>query len=333
MRQRSTTRGAYLVSELVRGAALDRLVAAGQLSDQDVVSIGIALCEALEHAHAQSVVHRDVKPSNVLVPDHPVTPAQCAKLTDFGIALVIGGDSLTMTGDVVGTPAYMAPEQAEGLPAGASADLFSLALVLYEALTGVNPVGTSAALRARRLGAHLPPLRRQRRDLPPELGQGIDLALRPRPRERGRISDLHGALAAVREEVGDEPGVVAAPLRVRRRDRARVDDQASQGSPWAEPSPAGLTGAQPSPRPDGEPSAEPRTPPDPWPTRAMAAFAAAALTVWLAVNVLGSAPIPPALAGLATGAMILVAPRLGWVALTAGTVALAVTRDTPDSRS
>ena len=94
-------------------------------------------------------MHRDVKPSNVLVPDHPVTPAQCAKLTDFGVALVIGGNSLTMTGDVVGTPAYMAPEQAEGLRAGASADLFSLALVLYEALTGVNPVGASSAALAR----------------------------------------------------------------------------------------------------------------------------------------------------------------------------------------
>ncbi len=303
--------GAYLVSELVRGAALDQLLAAGQLSDHDVVSIGIAVCEALEHAHAQSVVHRDVKPSNVLVPDHPVTPAQCAKLTDFGIALVIGGNSLTMTGDVVGTPAYMAPEQAEGLRADASADLFSLALVLYEALTGVNPVGaSSAALHARRLGAHLPPLRRQRRDLPPELGQGIDLALRPRPRERGRISDLHGALVAVRETVGDEPGVVAAPLRVRRRDR----------TPAATPS----TAARPYPLQDAEPDAEPRLPAEPWPTRAMTALAAAAIAVWLAVHVLGSAPIPPALAGLATGAMILVAPRLGWVALTAVAVALAV---------
>ena len=86
---------------------------------------------------------------------------------------MIGGDSLTRTGDVVGTAAYMAPEQAEGREAGAAADLYSLALVAYEALTGVNPVRSGTARsRARRLGAHLPPLRRQRRDLPRELGCG-----------------------------------------------------------------------------------------------------------------------------------------------------------------
>ena len=110
--------GAYLVSELVRGSTLDDLLAAGLLSDHDIVSIGIALCDALEHAHAQGIVHRDVKPSNVLVPERTTTPAQLAKLTDFGVARVIGGDSLTLTGDVIGTLAYMAPEQAEGLEAG-----------------------------------------------------------------------------------------------------------------------------------------------------------------------------------------------------------------------
>ncbi len=251
--------GAYLVSELVRGATLDQLLAAGQLSDRDIVSIGIALCDALEHAHAQGVVHRDVKPSNVLVPDHPVTPPQCAKLTDFGVARVIGGDSLTMTGDVIGTLAYMAPEQAEGLQAGASADLYSLALVLYEALTGVNPVGTgSAAHRAP------PPRRAPAAAAPPaprpaaaNSGRGSTWRCARARASAARISELHGALAAVREQVGDEPGVVAAAVRVRRRDRARRRRPASQASPWAEPRRTGLTGAQPSPAPDGEPSAEP----------------------------------------------------------------------------
>ena len=140
--------GAYLVSELVRGTTLDALLADGRLSDRDLVQIGIALCDALAHAHAHGVVHRDVKPSNVLVPDHPTTPSQLARLTDFGVARVHGGDSLTRPGDVIGTAAYMAPEQAQGLPAGASADLFSLALVLYEGLSGVNPIRRTGSGRA-----------------------------------------------------------------------------------------------------------------------------------------------------------------------------------------
>src|ERR1700722_19364553 len=112
--------GAYLVSELVRGATLDALLTAGQLSDRDIVAIGLALCDALDHAHAQGVVHRDVKPSNVLVPEASGRSdgrGQAAKLTDFGVARLVDSDSLTATGDVLGTEAYMAPEQARGLEA------------------------------------------------------------------------------------------------------------------------------------------------------------------------------------------------------------------------
>src|SRR5205807_7710570 len=170
--------GAYLVSELVRGATLAELLEAGRLSDRDVLSIGIEMCDALAHAHGQGVVHRDVKPSNVLIAERMNGAAEpIAKLTEFGVARVIGGDSLTRTGDVIGTAGYMAPEQAEGREADAAADIHALALVLYEGLTGVNPLRTgSAAQRARRLGAHLAPLRRPRRDLPRELGRAIDQA-------------------------------------------------------------------------------------------------------------------------------------------------------------
>ena len=208
--------GAYLVSELVRGATLGELLEHGRLSDRDVVAIGIALCDALAHAHAHGVVHRDIKPSNVLVPEQPSTQAELAKLTDFGVARVIGDERLTLTGDVVGTAAYMAPEQAAGRIAGAPADLYSLALVLYEALTGHNPIATwTATQRARRLRTHMPPLRRQRRDLPRELGQGIDLALRPRPRERGTVAELARALTLAQIQVNDSAGVVASPWRPR----------------------------------------------------------------------------------------------------------------------
>ncbi|MDO8211446.1 serine/threonine-protein kinase [Conexibacter sp. CPCC 206217] len=210
----------YLVTELVRGGTLADLLRAGALSDRDVALIGISLCQALAHAHAQGVVHRDVKPSNVLIPDATyagggVGSGFYCKLTDFGVARIVegeGGEALTRTGDVVGTLAYMAPEQAEGREAGAPADLYAAALVLYEALSGVNPVraGTAVAT-ARRLGATLPSLARQRNDLPPELCEAIDRALLPRPRERGTVAHLHRALTAALPQLGDEPGTVEAP--------------------------------------------------------------------------------------------------------------------------
>src|SRR5205814_8721726 len=142
----------------------------GALSDRDVLRIGAALCDALAHAHAAGVVHRDIKPGNVIIPARPTSEAGVAKLTDFGVAQLAGEDALTRTGDVVGTLAYMAPEQAEGRQSGDAADLYSLAIVLYEALAGVNPVrGRGPAATARRVGARLPPLGRLRRDLPLEL--------------------------------------------------------------------------------------------------------------------------------------------------------------------
>ncbi|MSV45678.1 MAG: protein kinase, partial [Actinobacteria bacterium] len=128
----------YLVSELVRGRTLRERLVAGELSDRDVVRIGIALCDALSHAHARGVIHRDIKPANIIIPDRPDGDAGIVKLTDFGIALIAGDDALTRTGDVVGTLAYMAPEQADGSPVSGQSDLYSLALVLYEAFSGVN---------------------------------------------------------------------------------------------------------------------------------------------------------------------------------------------------
>jgi eukaryotic-like serine/threonine-protein kinase len=320
--------GAYLVSELVRGETLDALLEQGRLSDRDIIGIGLALCDALEHAHEQGVVHRDVKPSNVLVPEAPPTPAQVAKLTDFGVARVMGGDALTRTGDVLGTLAYMAPEQAEGLEAAEPADLYSLALVIYEALSGINPLASARPGRSpRRLGLYVPPLRRQRRDLPRHLAASIDLALRPRPRERGTLADLRAALALARDAVGDEPGVVTGAFTTL---RPRHDDQDMAGDEererlWRDPPPGSRDDRARTSTGD-EPGSGPAYA---WPPRALGAVGAGALTLWLTTGALAPSPVPPAATCLVAAAAVLLLPRLGWGALTIALAALATSQHLP----
>jgi hypothetical protein len=208
--------GRYLVSELVHGRTLDALERDGALSDRDVLRVGLALAEALGHAHERGVIHRDVKPQNVIVPDEG---HEAAKLTDFGVAHLAGDEPLTRTGDVVGTLAYMAPEQAAGERVDERADLYSLALVLYEALAGANPVrGASPAATARLVGTRLPALRSKRRDLPPELCLALDRALAPDPDSRGTLDELADELAGALPEVSDDGGTIA-PHPLERVDR------------------------------------------------------------------------------------------------------------------
>jgi hypothetical protein len=280
----------YLVSELVRGRTLADLLEDGELSDRDVLRIGVALCDALAHAHGRGVIHRDVKPGNVIVPDgwsDRDAGGGIAKLTDFGVARMVGDDGLTATGDVVGTLAYMAPEQADGRDAGEAADLYSLALVLYEALSGVNPVrARGAAATARRVGARLPPLGRLRRDLPLELCRAVDRAVLPRPEQRGTIADLRAGLAGALPRAQAEPGTIAgSPLETIAR-----------------------------------PAARPRVPPR---ARVVAALAAAGLAAaalqWLAPS--GTVDVSPAAGAAGAAVAVLVLPRIGWLAMAAGLAA------------
>jgi hypothetical protein len=199
----------YLVSELVRGRTLAELVRAGAIADRDVARIGLALCDALEHAHAHGVIHRDVKPQNVMVVADPAAGAGFAKLADFGVAHVVSDNPLTHTGDVVGTLAYMAPEQAEGARVSPASDVYSLALTLYEAWTGTNPVRAEGpAATARRLGRPLPSLAAMRRDLPLELCDAIDDALKIDPARRPTPRGLRAELAAVEGQLDEEGGLV-----------------------------------------------------------------------------------------------------------------------------
>ena len=289
--------GRYLVSELVRGRTLDALEREGALSDRDVLRVGLVLADALEHAHERGVIHRDVKPQNVIVPDD----GEGAKLTDFGIAHLAGDEPLTRTGDVVGTLAYMAPEQAAGERVDERADLYSLALVLYEALAGANPVRRpSPAATARLVGTVLPSLRSRRRDLPAELCAALDRALAPAPDDRGTLAELAEALAEALPEVSDEGGTIAPhPL-----------ERAGRPSPALARLAAGLAAGG---------------------LTALALAAAADPPRWAGATISSAATSSPGaaadpLVGPLTGAavaclLVAIFPRAGWLVAAAGCVA------------
>ncbi|MGH2844032.1 MAG: serine/threonine-protein kinase, partial [Solirubrobacteraceae bacterium] len=306
--------GAYLVSELVRGRTLAQLLEAGRLSDHEIIATGIAIAQGLDHAHQMGVIHRDVKPSNILVASRASTPLARAKLTDFGVAQVVGGEALTRTGDIVGTLAYMAPEQAAGREATPASDLYSLALVLYEALCGVNPLcgarGTRISARSRRAARFVPPLRRQRRDLARALCAGIDTALSPRPEQRGTLTDLRVALGAALDGADETRGVIGA---------------------WRERDEDPLPGPAPAPERESrrverriEGHARPRELPG-WLARAVNGAGAALGTVWLMHHLLHLMPAPPAVVALVAALLGLALPRLSCLvsAVALGTVGLA----------
>ncbi len=185
---------ALLVSEFVDGATLAELAESGDLSDCEVATFGADVCDALEHAHGRGVIHRDVKPQNVVV-QVDAGAGRRAKLMDFGIASLTGAAALTATGEVVGTLAYMAPEQAAGEPAGEPADVYSLALSLYECWAGANPVARQTpAQTAMAIGGALEPLSDHRPDLPRELASCIDACLDPDPPRRPSLVELRGEL-------------------------------------------------------------------------------------------------------------------------------------------
>jgi eukaryotic-like serine/threonine-protein kinase len=138
--------GTFIVMELVDAPTLADLVrAGGPLPVQRVAAIGAQVASALEAAHAAGIVHRDVKPGNVMVPESGM-----AKLADFGIASLQGDPQLTSTGLVIGSPAYMAPEQAKGEQSGPPADLWALGATMFYAVEGEPPFdrGTSIATLA-----------------------------------------------------------------------------------------------------------------------------------------------------------------------------------------
>jgi len=189
----------YLTMEFVEGTSLKQLISArGKLPIPVTLTIGKQLCRALEVAHAEGVIHRDIKPQNMVV-----EPNGFLKVMDFGIARLANppkGKGLTEAGMSIGTPDYMSPEQLSGLELDARADLYAAGVVLFECVTGRVPfeAETTWALVAKHLEEQAPDPRTLNSEVPEGLATVILKAMAKAPTDRYQsASDMHDALAAL----------------------------------------------------------------------------------------------------------------------------------------
>ncbi|HEX6057277.1 MAG TPA: serine/threonine-protein kinase [Intrasporangium sp.] len=190
----------YLVMELVPGQPLSALIettGGGGLEPDVVRSIAGQAALALAAAHESGVVHRDVKPANIIV-----TPDGQAKLTDFGIARPANGKGHTLTGEVLGTPEYLSPEQALGETATEASDLYALGVIAHEMLTGSKPfdAGTPVATAVAQVSEEPPPLPST---VPDDLRSVVEACLAKSPEERP--ADARALADALLEPLGGMP--------------------------------------------------------------------------------------------------------------------------------
>jgi Protein kinase domain len=186
-------RHVYVAYEYIRGRTLRQALRHGELEDAAAVEAGAQVLEALAHAHGKGVVHRDVKPANVMLEE---SEEVSVRVLDFGLAQLEEADTLTAVGDVPGTLAYIAPERLDGKEATGAADVWSVGVFLWEALAGRHPFWAISPLEtARRVSAGAPRLGTLRPDLPSKLTATVDSMLSPAP---GRRPDAKSAAARLR---------------------------------------------------------------------------------------------------------------------------------------
>jgi len=304
----------YLTMQWVDGTDLGTLIEREQrLAPDRTVLIGVQLAEALQAVHDAGLVHRDVKPSNVLVRD--IGGRDYAYLTDFGIAKAPAAqDSLTRTGWVIGTPGYLSPEQVRGQQPGPRSDLYALGCVIFEALTGQPPFQGDNDLAARWAQATSPPPTAS--SVCPALGPRYDAflarALAVDPDDR--FASGTAFVAALEAAHAGEPG-------------GQAPAPATGGAPTRGPSrpsapPPAVPGSRPVTKIDASGAPEPATPAVPRPARPRPATSAprpAAPTAPMAGDGRGTRPPPPGSRGRASGVL-----RAGQLIAAAGGVVFLV---------
>ena len=209
----------YIAEELVEGMTLADLMRSGkELSTQEIVEIGVQLARALDYAHRRGIIHRDVKPGNIML----VANTTQVKVADFGICRIDSGDSAEMTqataiGDVIGTPNYMSPEQVMGQKVDARSDLYSAGVVLYKLVTGALPFeGDSIITVAVKIAqTEAPQIDKLKGNVPMSLRRVIERSLRKQPDKRFQSGEeMAQALAGVGRELQEAEERKAAGRRI-----------------------------------------------------------------------------------------------------------------------
>src|SRR5687767_13467488 len=224
----------YIAMEYLPGRTLKEvIVEQGPLDQAAVIDIGVQILRAASFAHRRGVVHRDLKPHNVMLDD-----AGNAKVTDFGIARA-GASEMTEAGSIMGTAQYLSPEQAQGHPATAQSDLYSVGIMFYEMLTGRLPFdGESAvAIAVQHLNDEPTPLRSLRADVAPELEAAVMRALAKDPAARWADADefiraLEGARGALAGQPLGQDTAAFAPLPVVVPPGEDEDEEEERGPRW-----------------------------------------------------------------------------------------------------
>ncbi len=197
----------YLVMEYVRGDNLKNIIKQkGRLEPEEAVHIAVQVCEALEHAHNNNIVHRDIKPHNILI-----TADGKAKLTDFGIAMETTAGTITRTDTIMGSVHYLSPEQARGETATARSDIYAVGILLYEMLTGKQPYSGDSpiAIALKHIQETPLPVNEVNPSVPAELAEVIGRAMEKKPELRYRSArELARRLEAVIDDTGQNTVII-----------------------------------------------------------------------------------------------------------------------------